>query len=444
MRPRWVSALVLLATVSLPVRASAEGGPRKGPFLQHLGSESVEVKVELSRPGPVTVEVAVDGQDAAPVKTFSSAPAEFHAVHVVGLAPDTRYRYAVRAGLTLPLRGTFVTAPAPASHEPFTFIAFGDNRSDDAAHAQVVQAMAKESFAFLVNTGDYVIGGGDEDAWRRFFDVEGALLRDHCLFACIGNHELLDDGAAAHFERYLGPVDPPPPSGPVPPLYGSFRWGRARFFLLNAFEDWSGGPEPAWLESELSRADAEPGVDLRVAVIHHGLFSSGPHGPNKRLQAARLDDVLTRHHVDLLLEGHDHIYERGESGAIKYVLTGGGGAPLYRDVRPAATARKVESTHHYVLVTVNDAGVSMVAKRPDGSVIETCSFARGGSWLCDPPPAPAEPSKAEPPSVPPPGARCGCTVPGGPGTQGAVAGLGVLAVVGLGRRRRGERRGARP
>ena len=40
--------------------------------------------------------------------------------------------------------------------------------------------------------------------------------------------------------------------------------------------------------------------------------------------------------VELVLAGHDHIYERGEGGGLKYVITGGAGAPLYRASRPSA------------------------------------------------------------------------------------------------------------
>jgi hypothetical protein len=409
---------VALATLALvwPRGAGALDGGRelqKGPYLQHLASTSVDVKAELSQAAAVTVTVTAEAaaRPDAGASTVVSPPALFHTVHVAGLTPSTRYRYSLRTAHGASHDGSFTTAPpetSQPSHEPFSFVVYGDNRSDDAAHARVVHAIAKETYDLLVNTGDFVIEGSDEGAWQSFFDVEQPLLEGHCLFACVGNHEIHNDRAATHFERYLGPVEPTA-AAPKPPIYGTFRWGRARFFLLNAFDDWQAGSERAWLDGALARADHEEGVDLRVAVIHHGPYSSGPHGNNQALLEAHIDDVLVAHHVDLVLAGHDHIYERGESHGLKYIVTGGGGAPIYREVKPLPSTRKVEATLNYVLATVTDGAVQIVAKRPDGSTIEQCSFARGGSWLCDAAPKVA-PVPAAPSSAPPPTTGGGCDV----------------------------------
>jgi predicted phosphodiesterase len=324
------------------------------------------------------------------------------------------------------------------SHAPFSFVLYGDNRTDGPAHERVVHAIAGEPYDFLVHTGDFVIEGGDEQAWQTFFDIEGPLLRDHCVFACVGNHELFNDQDAAHFERYFGPREPAAPGGAPAPMYGSFRWGRARFFLLNAFTSWTTGPARAWLEEALARADHEPGIDLRVAVVHQGPYSAGPHAGSRSLLAAHIDDLLAAHHVDLVLSGHDHIYERGEAKGLKYIVSGGGGAPLYRDITPVPSTRRVEPTYNYVLTTVTDATVSIVAKRPDGSIVDQCSFVRGGSWQCDPP-RPAPPVVSEPPESPPAPTKapsCGCGVVGRTASPGFVAGAALTLSLALARRRR--------
>jgi len=451
--PAVMPALTLALACALVAVPAAADPVQKGPYLQHLSSTSVDLKLELRAPGPVTVTVSRDAPDAGAPLTFSSPVAPFHTVHVAGLSPATRYRYSVHVG-THPASGgttrdsvhevpqashdaTFVTAPADTSHEPFTFLAYGDNRTDGPAHERVVQAIAKESYDFLVNTGDFVNQGSDEDAWQSFFDIEEPILKDHCLFACIGNHELHNDKAAVHFERYLAPVEPTA-IDPAPPIYGSFRWGRARFFLLNAFDEWQEGRERVWLEAMLNRADKEEGVDLRIAVLHHGPYSAGPHGDNKAFLAAHIDELLTAHHVDLVLAGHDHIYERGEAHGLKYVITGGGGAPLYRELTPRPSTRKVEAAYNYVMTTVTDGQVSITAKRPDGSLIETCAFVRVGSWLCDPPPP--QPAAEHAPvttttTTPPPAMRCS-HVPGEPSAPGLATASFVLLGLALSLARR--------
>jgi MYXO-CTERM domain-containing protein len=427
-------ALVLATIAWAAPRAASAGDSHKGPYLQHLGSSAVDVRIELDKAAAVSVEVSRDPPvaDAAKGAPVTSPVAPFHSVHLSGLQPSTRYRYDVHVGAAT-YHGTFVTAPEDSSHAPFTFIAFGDNRSGAEAHARVVSAIAKESYDFLINTGDFVIMGGDEGAWQTFFNIEEPILESHCLFACIGNHELVEDRHAANYERYFGPTEPAAPSAP---LYGSFRWGRARFFLLNAFENWSSGAERAWLDDELKRADTEPGIDLRVAVMHHGPYSAGKHGGNKAILAAHVDDLLVAHHVDLVLQGHDHMYERGEAKGLKYILTGGGGAPLYHDFTPVPSTRKAEATYNYVLATVTDDNVAIVSKRPDGSILEECSFARGGSWLCDARPVGAPAAVVAPPASRPL-ARCGCSVPGVPAGWPFASPVALVLAALLVRRRRG-------
>jgi MYXO-CTERM domain-containing protein len=154
------------------------------------------------------------------------------------------------------------------------------------------------------------------------------------------------------------------------------------------------------------------------------------------------------HKVDLLLSGHDHIYERGDGGPLKYIISGGGGAPLYRISPPMLATRKAESTYHFVEVTTGPAGIKTVAHRLDGTILERCGFAKGTAWDCDAlpgtsPPAAGAPSSTAPSDGPPSAPRCGCEVPGARAASAlvpvALLALGALAALALARRR--SRRG---
>jgi hypothetical protein len=403
--------------------------------LQHLSATSVEVRVELDMPAAATLEV-LDG--AGKKRTAAEPAAAFHSFFLDGLAPQTSYRYLVRAGAFESPLGEFVTAPPDDGRAPFSFIVYGDNRSNERAHAAVVRAIEGQAFDFLVNTGDFVAAGSDHAEWHVFFAAEANLLRDHCVFACIGNHELVQDEAATNFLTYFG-ARGAGDAGHVD-LFGSFRWASARFFLLNAFQDWSKG-ELAWLRAELEKADTETGLALRVVVVHRSPWSSGHHGDDARALAAGVPELLVRHHVDLVFAGHDHMYERGEWKGLKYVISGGGGAPLYPDITAKASTRRVEATYNFVRVSVEGDAVKLMALRPDGSTIESCGFRRGQSWDCDGgaanqgaasvqsattessrpahelTPAPADSGGSHP-------SRCACEVPGAgsaPGVRGALA-----------------------
>jgi acid phosphatase type 7 len=439
MSPR---ARLILAGVATVAALATRGGQAdaggstvvKGPYLQRLASTSVEVRVELSTPSAATV----DFEPSTGARRTVDDPVSntFHVFHVTGLAPDQHYRYRVHAGKATSDTGDFVTAPADDSSHPFTFVLYGDNRTDGPTHAAVVRDIQQESFDFLVHTGDFVAMGGEAPLWQDFFDIERTLLRDHCVFACVGNHELFEDSQAANFERYFGPG--PTDAGDIR-LYSSFRWGNARFFLLNAFQDWD-GDERGWLERELASADTEAGLAWRFAVIHHSPWSAGPHGNNARLLAAGIDTLLVTHHVDAVLAGHDHIYERGEAKGLKYIVSGGGGAPLYRDLTPKPSTRKAEPSYHYVLFGVSADRVTITSKRIDGSLIEQCGFGHGTSWDCDAkPPSQTTPPPVADPATPSRSTRCGCLVPGRGTAQTPAASLvaAVALLCAVRRRRRG-------
>lgn len=450
-RLRWKRGVVAVCAAWVLLWSSQAGAvPRasKGPYLTSLSDTGIDVRFELDAAGPATVEVsreaAGDGVAAA-ARVFQSADRpSLHVVRVAGLDPATPYGYVIRAGGVLIARGHFVTAPRPDVHAPLTFLVYGDDRTDVSAHAAVVRAMMGVPSDFLVNTGDLVEDGGSAQDWQTFFDVESPLLRERALFVAIGNHELYDDRAGANFARYVGFADSRAVASTSPQLvYGSVRLAGVRFFFLNGTHDWSAGEERQWLESELRRSDAEPSVVWRIVVVHHSPWSSGPHGANSRLIDARVPELLAAHKVDLLLAGHDHIYERGDAGAIKYIVSGGGGAPLYRITSDLATTRKAEATYHFVELRATDDALRIVAHRLDGTVLERCGFGKDAPWDCDKPrsaadvePKPSAFTATSAPVTHGASTHCGCAVPGAPahGTPSAI-GLGAALAARRVRRR---------
>jgi MYXO-CTERM domain-containing protein len=290
---------------------------------------------------------------------------------------------------------------------------------------------------FLVNTGDMVMAGNKPDEWAQLFAIEGRLLRDRCVFAAVGNHELTrgDPAGEVAFLRYFAESEPE--GRDIPRLYGTFRWSNTRFFVLNAMDTWT-GDERAWLRSELDRAAAEPGLAHRIAVMHWGPYSSGPHGDNPALASGEVTAMMRDHHVDLLIAGHDHVYERGDGHGLKYVITGGAGAPLYPKNNDAPETRHFESAYNFVEVAVDGDRVSVTARRPTGSIVETCGYQGGGAWDCDPPPRPSATGPADAPSAAPaaPPRACGCAVPGVPGERSFAAVLALVAALAWSRRRR--------
>jgi len=444
-----IAALAVLAGSLLARGASAGRALLKGPYLTGLSSSGVVVRFELAVPAAATVQVTREGPEVpAGLRTFESREVEsMHEVPASGLEPGATYRYVVRSGGATVGEGRFATAPRPEASAAVTFLVYGDNRTDAVAHASVARAMEQVPSDFVVNTGDLVDEGASDEAWQSFFDVEGPLLRNRPLFSVIGNHEIYHDPSGARFLRYLGLRDA---SGTVRP-YGTARVGNARLFFLDAHHPWDAGDERQWLEHELALADGEAGLVWRIVVVHEGPWSAGPHGPSERLAEGRVPEVLARHKVDLLLSGHDHTYQRGDAGAIKYIVSGGGGAPLYGITRDVPTTRRALAAYHFVEVRTSPEQIRIVARRPDGQEIDRCGLRKGTGWDCDPPPAP--PAPAAPPQAPASTSRIlplstaspgGCALSGRGGPRAgawrglAAAGIGLLAVL---RARRRHRRG---
>ena len=443
-RPFFLAFVVLAA--ALAVRPALAGGRIvKGPWMQHVTPTSAVVRVEVDPPAPVTLEVglsaAVGSTEAGAGSVIESREARaLHTILVKGLEPATRYPFTVRA-YGAPKYGAITTAPADASGDAFRFLVYGDNRTDDTGHAAVVRAMVAAASSFIVNTGDMVENGASHSQWQTFFDIEAPLTRERPLFAVVGNHELVE-GAGADYVRYFGPaelpkavISPAPAITGVPlhdagvaplsldQLSGTFCWSNARFFMINGMVSYTSGATREWLDKVLGESDVEPGLVWRVVVVHHGLQSSGPHGDNKLLHESNVAQLLRAHKIDLVISGHDHIYERGFADGLSYLVSGGGGAPVYRVKKAEPTSRRYESVRHFIEASVTPAAIQFVATRPDGSTIERCALRKGDGWDCDGEKgdagsaggtAGASPTTAAAPE-PPSSSRCGCRTAGADG-----------------------------
>ena len=209
----------------------------------------------------------------------------------------------LKAGEDSSEEGSFTTAPPDTSAAGFSFLIYGDNRTDDTTHASVVRAMTLVPSDFLVNTGDLVEDGNVAGQWQTFLEIEKGLLRDRCVFVAIGNHELLDE-AGSNFLRYFGPEISPTGASDIRRLYRSVRWQNMRILFLNGMDAFLSGDARDWLKDELARTDKEPGVVWRMIVSHQGSFSSGPHGNNPRFSSGGLNDLFREHKIDVVISGH--------------------------------------------------------------------------------------------------------------------------------------------
>jgi hypothetical protein len=90
--------------------------------------------------------------------------------------------------------------------------------------------------------------------------------------------------------------------------------------------------------------------------------------------------VIERHRVALVLNGHDHNYQRFVStGGVTYVVTGGGGRPLYPlDACATGAPERVAGLvrHHFTAVEIRDGSLAVTAVADDDTVLDQTVIAR--------------------------------------------------------------------
>ncbi len=314
---------------------------RRGPWLQQVTGEHAIVVWETQDEATVHVRY---GTTPAMEERSADSGGLHHEVRLDGLGVGTTIYYALYEedeALTETCSFTSATGPETA----FRFVVFGDNRSDAVAHGAVVNGiLAEPGLAFVINSGDMVGSGEVESDWETFFDIEGELLAHMPDWPTIGNHEA-HDGEVPIYDRLFAL----PTEGTGTEHYYAFTFGNSRFLVLDghvevepwyqcllqlkAYDECFTRAQDAFIADELERAVADPAIRHIFVTTHMGPYSSKEGRTGSSQMRAWLPRFL-QYGVDVVFSGHDHYYEHGVSGnGIDYVISGGGGAPLY-DVNP--------------------------------------------------------------------------------------------------------------
>ena len=200
-----------------------------------------------------------------------------------------------------------------------------DNRGDTAT-ARLVASIPGTVFT----AGDNAYKEGTLSQFRRCYDPTWGRFKARTK-PSVGNHEYRTPGASGYFD-YFGAA-----AGGRGKGYYSYDRGAWHIVVLNSMCAYvRGGCEPdspmiTWLRRDLA---ANPNR-CTLAYFHKPLFSSGYSRGNPVVKP--LWNVLYNHHADVIVSGHDHVYERfakqtprgtkSERGIRQFVV-GTGGAEL--------------------------------------------------------------------------------------------------------------------
>ncbi len=273
-----------------------------------VGKPVVEYALASELLGDLRTEVPGREQMTGTSNEFSSDLGKclLHSGRLSGLQADTMYAYRVGDGEHYSEWFQFRTASK--SSAPFTFVYFGDAQNDVRSWWSRVVREANQHApraAFMLHAGDLVNNGNRDADWGEWFGAAGWLNGMIPVIACPGNHEYIDG-----LSRHWRPQFAFPGNGP-PGLEETAYWldyQGVRIISLNTNERID--QQKAWLESVLQDPERP---HWTFVTFHHPIFSAARGRDNPVLRAA-WREILEEHHVDLVLQGHDHAYGRSGLG----------------------------------------------------------------------------------------------------------------------------------
>ncbi len=265
---------------------------------------------ESRAPDPRMIRVMTGDSSVVEVANVLNDPViRRHRVAVSGLAPGRSYVYSLGDGTDGGWTDWRTIRTAPGSDRVVRFLYLGDAQTGLEGWGRLLAAAARPPRAvdFLILAGDLVDRGNERTNWDHFFLRAAGVFDRLPLMPCVGNHEYLDVGPRLYRANFALPPDGPP--GIDAGLVYSFEAGDAFFAVLDStlavWDPVMARRQAEWLDRALDHTRAR----WKIAVFHHPVYPSHPWRDMPALREHWVP-VFDRHHVDLVLQGHDHSYQR--------------------------------------------------------------------------------------------------------------------------------------
>jgi hypothetical protein len=240
-----------------------------------------------------------------------------------------------RANLTLSFANGIEVAPVnknqfkptsgttPTGGAPFIFAATGDGAGGEVNGGKVAKLVASMNPNLFIYLGDVYEKGTFAEMYN-YYGVQGSNFAQFKSITdpTVGNHEYTNGGSAQDYFFYWDNI----------PSYYSFDAGGWHFVSLNSngsyVSDASNSPQYQWLAGDLTAYTQA----CTIVYYHEPLFNIGQERPATQMQS--IWTLLAQHHVTIVLNGHDHDYQRwvpldgqgkaSSTGITEFVAGGGG------------------------------------------------------------------------------------------------------------------------
>jgi hypothetical protein len=263
------------------------------------------------------------------------------------------------------------TLPLPNKESGLRFLVMGDTGRGDRGQydtaAQMVKLRAQFPYEFVIMLGDNIYGSdGPADFVAKFEKPYKPLLDAGVKFyASLGNHDKPTQDAYQFFnmggQRYY--TFRASSSGVV----GKLFQGGVRFFALDS--NYLSKDQLDWLDKELGSS----GSDWKICFFHHPLYSSAAtHGSSLESRAV-LEPIFVKNGVELVLTGHDHVYERIKpQQGIYHLVVGSSGSLRKGDLKRAAfTETGFDQDYVFLLCEIDGDELSFAAVSRTGRIVDS-------------------------------------------------------------------------
>ena len=382
-----LARLTAALALALPALADAAAIIR-GPFLQQTTPSSTLVVVKTGVAASVRAVATLPGGQTVEATTSGT----HHVLRLEGLPAASEIAYRVLLDGVERSSGLVRTpgAPGTAAGRRAVIGVMGDHGTAEPVAVANGERLRERGVSALFTVGDNAYPDGATADWDpRMFQPFAPLLRSTTLWPVPGDHEYRTPGAQPYLEAHELP------EGPEGERYYSFDWGDIHVVALDsncivplvaAEAGCTTASMTTWLRADLAASDAP----WKFALIHRPAVATGKYGVYPQIPAA-LVPIFQEFGVDLVLEGHNHLYERtwptkdgvptqmdyDHPTAPVYVTSGGAGNWLYDFALPAApwTAYREKIDQHVVL-TLEDGTLKVESITGAGVVHDTFTIVK--------------------------------------------------------------------
>jgi len=377
--------IILTASITLKHTFSwfwADDHINRGPYLSWVESPETTMTITIDPRMEKSNYVLHIGETRDTMKQYGQIPKKglHYTITVRGLKPGTTYFYNIPGFYDTPT--AFHTAP---TGEIFSFVTYGDTRNlreppEDRKHRDVVKSImenAPESL-FVVNLGDLPWSHSDMDSWDVHFETTQRLSASRPYLPIVGNHDGVyktSNWAYPFFYFFELPEDPDQKDEAY-----EYSIGKAYFLFVHQNIIRDGCAD--WMEGKLKQA----------ANSHQWVFVFFHHPPWSGWRSDLVvrefySALFDQYRVTAVFSSHNHFYERvavSRKNTINYIVTGGGGAPLYQPEQGnwgpeenngfTAETKYMEKAYHFCKVQVSQESATLFTIDVNGKIIDTIQF----------------------------------------------------------------------